>query len=153
MEIYHLEILRPLTSYIAILIFPIMVIGFMSNLIAQATASYQRIDHVIKTPETTDNGSLEATLDGEVKVNNVTVLYDDKPALKEVSLTIQAGSRTAIIGPTAAGKSQLLYLLTGLIKPNSGTVFFDEKNIDDIKKDSFHEQIGFVFQGTVLFST
>ena len=139
-------------SYVAILIFPIMVIGFMSNLIAQATASYQRIDHVLETPETADKGSLEMNLHGDVKVDKVTILYDDKPALKDVSFTVQAGSRTAIIGPTAAGKSQLLYLLTGLIKPNSGTVFFDGKNIDDIKRDSFHEQIGFVFQDSVIFN-
>ena len=139
-------------SYVAILIFPIMVIGFMSNLIAQATASYQRIDHVIKTPETAEKGTLEATLNGDINVDKVTVFYDDKPALKDVSFTVQAGSRTAIIGPTAAGKSQLLYLLTGLIKPNSGAVFFDGKKIDDIKKDSFHEQIGFVFQDSVIFN-
>ncbi|HSH19288.1 MAG TPA: ABC transporter ATP-binding protein, partial [Draconibacterium sp.] len=62
------------------------------------------------------------------------------------------GSRTAIIGPTAAGKSQLLYLLTGLVKPNEGEVEFDGINIEDYKKESFHNQIGLVFQDSVMFN-
>jgi ATP-binding cassette subfamily B protein len=79
-------------------------------------------------------------------------LYDGKPALKEVSFQIKPGTRTAIIGPTAAGKTQLLYLLTGLIKPDEGTVEFEGINIDDFKKESFHNQVGFVFQDSVMFN-
>jgi ATP-binding cassette subfamily B protein len=72
--------------------------------------------------------------------------------LKNVSIEIRAGSRTAIIGPTAAGKSQLLYLLTGLITPNSGVVEFDGINIRQFRREAFHRQIGFVFQDSVIFN-
>lgn len=139
-------------SYVTILIFPIIIIGFMSNLIAQATASYDRIDLVLKAKETADTGTIDKSLQGNITLKNVSVLYDDKPALKEVSFQIKSGSRTAIIGPTAAGKSQLLYLLTGLIKPNEGEVEFEDINIDDYNKESFHRQIGFVFQDSVMFN-
>lgn len=139
-------------SYVAILIFPIIVIGFMSNLIAQASASYERIDKVLKTPEKKETGSIEKTLNGEIKLKNVSVFYNDKPALKNVTFSITPGSRTAIIGPTAAGKSQLLYLLTGLINVDDGFVEFDGNNINDYKKQSFHSQIGFVFQDSVMFN-
>jgi ATP-binding cassette subfamily B protein len=139
-------------SYVTILIFPIIVIGFMSNLIAQATASFERIDFVLKAEETADTGTIEQALQGNIELKNITVLYEDKPALKEVSFEIKTGSRTAIIGPTAAGKTQLLYLLTGLIKPNEGVVEFDGFEIDDFKKESFHKQIGFVFQDSVMFN-
>ncbi len=139
-------------SYVTILIFPIIIIGFMSNVIAQATASYNRIDRVLKAPDIVAAGTVDEQLKGNINLKDVFVLYDDKPSLKNVSLSIKAGSRTAVIGPTAAGKSQLLYLLTGLIKQNSGTVEFDGRNIDDYKKKSFHTQIGFVFQDSIIFN-
>jgi len=139
-------------SYVTILIFPIMVIGFMSNLIAQAAASYERINAVLRSPETADTGTLEKPLEGNIELKNITVLYDGKPALKEVSIRIKSGSRTAIIGPTAAGKSQLLYLLTGLLKPDEGTVEFDGIDIKDYNKELFHREIGFVFQNSVMFN-
>jgi ATP-binding cassette subfamily B protein len=139
-------------SYVTILIFPIMVIGFMSNLIAQAAASYERINAVLRSPETADTGTLEKPLEGNIELKNITVLYDGKPALKEVSIRIKSGSRTAIIGPTAAGKSQLLYLLTGLLKPDEGTVEFDGIDIKDYNKELFHREIGFVFQDSVMFN-
>ena len=53
-------------SYIAILIFPIIIIGFMSNLIAQAAASYERIDSVLKAQETADTGTVEQPLKGNI---------------------------------------------------------------------------------------
>lgn len=139
-------------SYVSILVFPIIVIGFMSNLIAQATASYARIDQVMKAPDTADTGTVEEPISGKIELKNISVIYNGKPAMEEVSISVKAGSRTAIIGPTAAGKSQLLYLLTGLIKPDQGEVLFDGTNIDDYFKEKFHSQIGFVFQDSVMFN-
>ncbi len=139
-------------SYVSILIFPIIVIGFMSNVIAMATASYQRIDLVLKAPDPVEAGTNVEQLQGNIELDNISVLYNEKPALKNVSISISGGTRTAIIGPTAAGKSQLLYLLTGLIKPNSGSIKFDGRDIQDYKKDSFHSQIGFVFQDSIIFN-
>ncbi len=139
-------------SYVTMLVFPILVIGFMSNLIAQATASYDRINQVLAEPETADTGTVEQPLRGDIELKNISVIYGDKPVLKEVSIKIKKGSRNAIIGPTAAGKTQLLYLLTGLIKPAEGTVEFDGINIGDYKKENFHNQIGFVFQDSVMFN-
>ncbi len=139
-------------SYVGILIFPIIMIGFMSNLIAQASASYERIHKVLVAEETTTTGTKSETLTGDVKLKDVSVYYDGKPALKKVSISITPGSQTAIIGPTAAGKSQLLYLLTGLIKPETGEVLFNGTPIDDFNKEIFHNQVGFVFQDSVIFN-
>jgi len=139
-------------SYLSLLIFPILVIGFMSNVIAQATASYQRINVVLEVPAIPDTGTVKEGLKGNIELNNVSVLYGQKPALKDVSFAIDAGSSLAIIGPTAAGKTQLLYLLTGLIKPNEGTVFFDGKSIDNYVKEYFYSHVGFVFQDSIIFN-
>lgn len=139
-------------SYLSLLIFPILVIGFMSNVIAQATASYQRINVVLDVPELPDTGTIKEALQGNIELKNVSVLYGQKPALKQISFSIKAGSSLAVIGPTAAGKTQLLYLLTGLIKPAEGTVEFDSANIDIYNKENFYSQVGFVFQDSILFN-
>jgi len=72
--------------------------------------------------------------------------------LKKVSFTVEPGTRTAVIGPTAAGKTQLLYLLTGLMLPKEGAILFDGVNINDYNKETFQHQIGFVFQDSVMFN-
>jgi len=140
------------SSYLVILIFPIMVIGFISNFIAQASVAYGRIQEVMNAPETRDTGTIDTPLSGKIELKNVAVSYGEKPVLKDVSMTVEAGSRAAIIGPTAAGKSQLLFLLTSLIKPQSGSVEFDGININDYNKETFQHQIGFVFQDSVIFN-
>jgi ATP-binding cassette, subfamily B, bacterial len=72
--------------------------------------------------------------------------------LKNISFSVSAGSKTAIIGPTAAGKSQLLYLLTNLIPPTAGTIEIDGISIGNYSREVFHKQIGFVFQDSVIFN-
>jgi ATP-binding cassette subfamily B protein len=139
-------------SYLAMLIFPILIIGFMSNVIAQATASYERISAIIDSPELPGQGTITEKLKGEVELKDVNVLYGQIPVLKDISFTLKAGSKIAVIGPTAAGKTQLTYLMTGLIKPNSGTVTFDGHGIDEYNSESFHTQVGFVFQDSIIFN-
>ena len=140
------------SSYLTILIFPIMIIGFISNFVAQASVSYGRICAVLNAEETRDTGTVNVPLQGNIEMQNVSVIYGDKPALKNVSFSIQPGTKTAVIGPTAAGKTQLLYLLTGLIKPAKGSILFDGINIDDYDKETFQHQIGFVFQDSIMFN-
>src|SRR3984885_12173500 len=139
-------------SYLAILIFPIILIGFMSNVIAQASASYMRIGAVLNAPEVQQGGRMLTELRGDVGMDNVSLSYGDKLVLKNVSFKVNAGTKTAIIGPTAAGKTQLLYLLIGLLKPSSGTVTYDGQPIDDFDKEALHRHVGFVFQDSVIFN-
>ncbi|NQX37320.1 ATP-binding cassette, subfamily B [Pedobacter steynii] len=139
-------------SYLSLLIFPILVIGFMSNVIAQATTSYQRIEGVLNIGESPADGNIKTVLRGALELKDVSVSYGQKPALKNISFALKAGSKTAIIGPTAAGKSQLLYILTGLIDPESGEVLFDGHDINSYNQEAFHQQVGFVFQDSIIFN-
>ena len=139
-------------SYLAILIFPILIIGFMSNVIAQAQASYGRILKVLNAPVEKNTGAVKAVLRGDIEVKNVTIDFGQKSALKDVSFSIKARSKTAIIGPTAAGKTQLLYLLTGLLSPTKGKIYFDGVEINQYDKENLHNQVGFVFQDSVMFN-
>lgn len=138
-------------SYISLLIFPIIIIGFMSNIIAQASASYARVRAVLHAEDTSVKGTLEQRLSGGIQVRDLCLELDGKPILNHVSFDIQPGSRTAIMGPTAAGKTQLLYLLCGLTMPSSGTIWYDGHAIQDYRQDALVEQLGFVFQDSVLF--
>ncbi|MEO8721776.1 MAG: ABC transporter ATP-binding protein, partial [Ginsengibacter sp.] len=139
-------------SYIAILIFPIIMIGFMSNVIARASASYQRIHYTLETPDFVDKGTVTKELKGNIRFENVSVYYNENPALKNISFEVEAGTRTAIIGPTAAGKTQLLYLLTTLIEPKEGNVYYDDVSLTDYNRDALLKQIGLVFQDSIIFN-
>jgi len=139
-------------AYLFILIFPIILIGFMTTVIAQATASFMRLSTVLNAPDEQKTGGLVRDLRGDIALHNVSLAFGEKMALRNVSLTAKAGTRTAIIGPTAAGKTQLLYLLIGLLQPASGTVTYDGESLDAYDKDALHRQVGLVFQDSVMFN-
>ena len=139
-------------SYLAILIFPIILLGFMSNVMAQAGASYMRLGAVLMAPEPKAAGALRPRLRGDVGIHNVSLSFGDKQALRNVSFSVNGGSKTAIIGPTAAGKTQLLFVLIGLLEPTSGSVTYDEEPLAAYDKEALHRQVGLVFQDSVLFN-
>jgi ATP-binding cassette subfamily B protein len=139
-------------SYLSMLIFPILIIGFMSNVIAQATASYHRISTVLNSSKEPGGRNTEVILKGGIELKNIEVIYGQVPVLKDISFSVSPGSKLAVIGPTAAGKTQLLYLLTGLIKPASGMISFDGNALGELNPETFHRQVGFVFQDSILFN-
>jgi ATP-binding cassette subfamily B protein len=139
-------------SYLAILIFPIILIGFMGNVIAQSSASYARIGAILNSPDEEKRGRIVTDLRGQVAMTDVSLSFGQKMVLKNVGFSIPSGTRTAIIGPTAAGKTQLLYLLIGLLKPTSGVVTYDGEPIDEYDKEALHRRVGFVFQDSVIFN-
>jgi ATP-binding cassette subfamily B protein len=139
-------------SYLALLIFPIILLGFMSTVMAQAGASYTRLNAVLTAPETRKSGTLRRALRGDLDINNVSLAFGDKEALRNVSFSVKGGTKTAVIGPTAAGKTQLLYVLLGLLEPTSGTVTYDGEPLEAYDKEALHRQVGFVFQDSILFN-
>jgi ATP-binding cassette subfamily B protein len=102
------------------------------------------------SPEPT--GGVVADLRGDITLDRVGLSLGGRSVLKDVSFSAAAGTRTAIIGPTAAGKTQILYLLTGLLTPTSGRVAYDGRNIDVYDKVTLHQQVGFVFQDATMFN-
>lgn len=139
-------------NYLAILIFPIMILGFMSNVIGQASASFARVNEMLDRPSRKPSGAIVAAEGGSVSLQGASVRHGERFALKDVSFAAKAGTRTAIIGPTAAGKTQLLYLLTGLVAPCAGTVSYADRPLADYDPASLHRQVAFVFQDSVLFN-
>ncbi|MFN8575247.1 MAG: ABC transporter ATP-binding protein [Candidatus Sericytochromatia bacterium] len=140
-------------GYLAILFFPILLIGFMSNTITQASMSHSRIAEALEKTKENEKGSVNKDLQGNISVQNLSLKIQDKNVLKDINFEIKALSKTAIIGPTGAGKTQLLYLLTGLINPTEGIIKYDNENLKDYDKDCLYNQIGLVFQDNIMFNT
>ncbi|MEN9621959.1 MAG: hypothetical protein RLZZ67_393 [Candidatus Parcubacteria bacterium] len=139
-------------SYVIILIFPIIMLGFVSNIISRAQESYVRIASILNAPVEKETGTITTAIRGEIEAKGVNLTFADKHALRNVSFKIKAGTKTAIIGPTAAGKTQLLYTLIGLVHPTSGTVLYDDKPLAEYDRQTIHSQVALVFQDSVMFN-
>jgi ATP-binding cassette subfamily B protein len=144
--------LAAFNSYVGILIFPMLMLGFMSNMMARSNASYIRIAEVLDAPEIKNDGEWKAAIDGNIEMRDVNISFGETPVLKHVSFSLPAKTRSAILGPTAAGKTQLLNVLTGLTPPTSGEVLYDNKSVSEYDSRSLHSQIGMVFQDSIVFN-
>ena len=141
------------------LTFPMLALGYVINLIQRGTASVVRIDELLKwVPSIQDEAgnriAINATPRGEVEFRNLTFGYGKGPSiLRDVSLTIPAGTSLAIVGPTGAGKSTLVNLIPRLLDAPAGQVLIDGLPIREWPLASLRRAIGFVPQETFLFSS
>lgn len=85
-----------------------------------------------------------------LKASHITAGYDNKTILHDVSLEIPDGKISVIIGSNACGKSTLLKTIARLIKPNSGEIMLDEKNVHQIKSKQFAKTVGLLPQSPVV---
>lgn len=76
-------------NYLAILIFPIIILGFLSNMIAQSQASYARLSEILSIPPHRDTATVKKKLTGNIDVKNITLNFDEKKTLDNISLTIR----------------------------------------------------------------
>ncbi|MHA4896436.1 ABC transporter ATP-binding protein [Pedobacter sp. PWIIR3] len=144
--------LAAFNSYLAMLIFPIIIIGFMSNVIVQASVSFGRVSKVLEAEDSLDLGTGEQKLSGAIEVDQINLSYSGKQVLKDISFKVTAGAKVAIVGPTVAGKTQLMQLLAGMTNADSGEIRYDGELIADFKSEAFYRQLAFVFQDSVLFN-
>ncbi|KEY73761.1 hypothetical protein S7711_03070 [Stachybotrys chartarum IBT 7711] len=111
----------------------------------------QRVNVTIK--DKPEAKALALTKGGEIKFDNVTFGYHaDRPILRNLSLTIPAGKKVAIVGPSGCGKSTLLRLLFRYYDVQSGRVIIDDQDIRDVQVESLRRSIGVVPQDTPLFN-
>lgn len=140
-------------TYLSLLIFPILILGFLGSSITSAFVSLNRLTEIVTSSQESLFGNFSQDLKGEIAVQNVKLSFENREVLKGVSLRILPKQRTAILGPTGSGKTQLMYLMSGLIKPTEGQILYDYKPLYEYSQKSFYEQVGVVFQDSVLFNT
>ncbi len=145
------------TQFIAMLFHPIVVLGEQLNVLFRAMASGERIfqaldwDEKIHEPESPV--TLPPRLRGEVTFRRLDFRYDpDVPVLQDVSLTIAAGEKLAIVGPTGSGKSTLVKLLGRFYDFDDGQVFLDDIDLNRIHSRDLRRRVGVVPQDFHIFS-
>lgn len=101
-----------------------------------------------------ENAKELGTVQGEVEFKNVSFSYpgSNEEVLKDINLTIHPGESVALVGPSGGGKTTLSNLIPRFYDVDSGGVFIDGENIQDIKLKSLREEIGMVQQDVYLFS-
>ena len=91
-------------------------------------------------------------LQSDIVLNNVSFFYDENaPVFKDLTLTFPRGKMSAIIGPSGVGKSTVMHLLMGLLKPTAGHILVNDKPLTDYQMDSWRSRIGYVGQDPFLF--
>ena len=134
---------------------PLNELANLYNSILSALAGAERVFEIMdETPEIdADNRGELPPLRGEVAFENVTFSYvPGEPALKNLSLHARPGQTVALIGPTGAGKTTIINLLTRFYEIDSGRITLDGVDIREIPKADLRRQLGIVLQDTVLWS-
>ncbi len=145
-------------TYMILLIWPIIAVGWVVNIFERGTASVKRIDELLKQePAITDSPNVlalapGAVLKGEIEFRHLNFSYGDTPVLRDISLHIPAGSSLAIVGPTGSGKSTLVNLIARLYEAPEGSLLIDGRPIREFPLAVLRRNIGMVPQETFLFS-
>ncbi len=145
-------------TYLGILAWPMMALGWVINLIQRGSASMGRINKILNTqPEMADRPRLRpiTKLEGKIEFRDLTFSYKPglSPALKGITLQVNSGEFVAIVGRTGTGKTTLCNLIPRLFDPPDGHLFMDGREIHAIPIQPLRESIGYVPQDTFLFST
>ena len=145
-------------TYMILLIWPIIAVGWVVNLFQRGTASVKRIDDLLNAKPAIDDRDADpgipadATLRGEIEFRNLNFSYGDTPVLRNVSLKVPAGSSLAIVGPTGSGKTTLVNLIARLYEAPEGSLLIDGRPIREYPLEMLRRNMGIVPQETFLFS-
>ena len=135
---------------------PLNFLGFVYREIRGALANIENLFSLLNTPSSVKDAPNAKVLEcpkGQIDFSHVSFAYhSDRPIIKDVSFTIPAGAKVAIVGPSGSGKSTLAKLLMRFYEPTQGSISIDGQALDQVTQDSLRKQLGMVPQDTVLFN-
>ncbi|MBW1989686.1 MAG: ABC transporter ATP-binding protein [Deltaproteobacteria bacterium] len=146
------------TTYLNLLTWPMMAMGWVTNLIQRGGASMQRINQVLDTPPDItgppESEHAPSGVKGELSTKNLTFTYAgaNRPALENVSLAIPKGAFAVVVGPVGSGKSTLACSFARMVDVEPGQVFVDGTDVTRYPLSVLRKNIGFVPQEPVVFS-
>jgi len=145
-------------TYLGILTWPMMALGWVINLIQRGSASMGRINKILDSrPEIADRPSLRSmtTVEGKIEFRELVFSYKPElhPVLRGVTFEVNPGEFVAIVGRTGTGKTTLCTLIPRLFDPPLGHLFIDGREIHGVPLKALRGSIGYVPQDTFLFST
>jgi ATP-binding cassette subfamily B protein len=142
--------------YLANLIFPIIALGWVTNIVQRGLASQGRLMTIFEAPTEIDDRDVPpnplTTISGEIEFRNLSFSYNGTSILRNINLHIPAGKTLAVVGATGSGKTTLANLIPRLYDAPPGTLLIDGVPIRQIPLRTLREHIGFVPQETFLFS-
>ncbi|MFL0269489.1 ABC transporter ATP-binding protein [Candidatus Clostridium radicumherbarum] len=143
------------SGYIWMLVWPMRMLGWLTNLIAQTNASAKKIAKImdIKPNITDSDDSLRLPIiRGDIEFKNVSFKYKEDYVLKDVNLKIKAGSTVAIMGTTGSGKSSIVNLIGRYYDVSEGAIYVDNYDIREVNLNDLRSKMSVVQQDTFLFS-
>ncbi|MDT8715729.1 ABC transporter ATP-binding protein [Clostridium sp. 19966] len=144
------------TMYISMFWRPIMNISnFYNTLITNFAAAERIFDIMDINPDIVDSSSAKKMpkIKGDLEFKDVTFQYDENAnVLSDVNMKIAAGETIALVGPTGAGKTTIVNLISRFYDTTSGAVLIDGINVKDVELESLRSQMGIMLQDTFLFS-
>lgn len=141
--------------YVNMLTWPVTAIGWIASIIQQAAASQKRINEFMDIEPAIENINNEVgALEGHVQFKDVSFTYPDSgiEALKQVSFSLKAGQKMAIIGKTGSGKTTIADLMMRMYDVTAGSILLDKKAITAHNVFNVRQKIGYVPQDIFLFS-
>jgi len=144
------------TMYILMLTWPVIALGWVINIFQRGTASMTRINEILTVKSEISDEALPAespqTIAGTVEFRHLNFAYDGTSVLKDINLTVPAGTSLAIVGPTGSGKTTLVSLIPRIYDAVPGSILIDGRPIREYSLETLRLNIGFVPQETFLFS-
>jgi ATP-binding cassette subfamily B multidrug efflux pump len=135
---------------------PLRQLANMYNVIQAALAGSERVFEILDTPSEVDDAPdavAPESLRGCVRFEHVRFGYrPETPVIKDMTLEVEAGQTVALVGPTGAGKTTIINLLTRFYEIDGGRITVDGTDICDLRKAELRRQLGLVLQDTFLFS-
>ena len=143
-------------EYVRRFFFPVQQIAQLWVLVQSSLAGAERIFHLLdEEVSLTDAPGAQPMpeIQGRIVFDNVQFEYDEgEPILRGISLTAEPGQTIAVVGPTGAGKTTVINLLSRFYDVTAGRVLIDGIDVRDVTQDSLRRQIGVVLQDNFLFS-
>lgn len=143
------------SGYMYMIVWPMRMIGWLSNIIAEAGASSKKIDKIFAQHSEVNNKAEAVVLDqlgGKIEFRDVSFKVGDMEVLKHIDFTIEPGKTLAIMGETGSGKSSIMNLLIRFYDKTGGEILINGVEIQDMEMKSLRKNISIVMQDTFLFS-
>ncbi|QAA33118.1 ABC transporter ATP-binding protein [Clostridium manihotivorum] len=116
--------------------------------------SFQRLINILNMPDeiNLNSGKVLMSTEGNIYFDNVGFSYNNKNIFKKLELRIESGSAIALVGESGAGKSTIVKLLLGLVKPKEGKIFIDSYDLSELRLWKYYDFISYTSQESPIFS-